>query len=79
MKRFLLFHSGKHPCGCGEIELTSFLEHLSVDRKISGVTQALALNSLVFFFSRVLDDHRVRLDPINAPKTNKITDHSKPH
>ncbi|PVV12195.1 MAG: hypothetical protein B6D77_05835 [gamma proteobacterium symbiont of Ctena orbiculata] len=34
IKRFLLFHSEKHPCDCGEIELASFLEHSGVNRKI---------------------------------------------
>ncbi|MBT2971441.1 MAG: hypothetical protein KME56_15850 [Candidatus Thiodiazotropha sp. (ex Ctena orbiculata)] len=33
---FLLFHSEKHPCDCGEIELASVLEHLAINRKVSG-------------------------------------------
>ncbi|MET0069186.1 MAG: phage integrase N-terminal SAM-like domain-containing protein [Candidatus Thiodiazotropha sp.] len=33
---FLLFHSEKHPCDCEEIELASFLEHLALNRKVSG-------------------------------------------
>ncbi|MCM8856210.1 MAG: phage integrase N-terminal SAM-like domain-containing protein [Candidatus Thiodiazotropha sp.] len=41
----LVFHSEKHPCDCGEIELASFLEHLAINRKVSGETQGLALNA----------------------------------
>ncbi|MCM8922303.1 MAG: hypothetical protein LC540_19950 [Candidatus Thiodiazotropha sp.] len=40
-----MFHSEKHPCDCGEIELASFLEHLAINRKVSGETQGLALNA----------------------------------
>ncbi|MES9987909.1 MAG: site-specific integrase [Candidatus Thiodiazotropha endolucinida] len=39
INRFLVFHSEKHPCDCGEIELASFLEHLAINRKVSGATQ----------------------------------------
>ncbi|MES9849154.1 MAG: site-specific integrase [Candidatus Thiodiazotropha sp.] len=47
INRFLVFHSEKHPCDCGEIELASFLEHLAINRKVSGATQGLALNALL--------------------------------
>ncbi|MCU7797611.1 MAG: integron integrase [Candidatus Thiodiazotropha sp. (ex Myrtea spinifera)] len=68
INRFLLFHSGKHPCDCGEIELASFLEHLAINRKVSGATQGLALNALVFFFSRVLERPLGQIGPYKRPK-----------
>ncbi|MEW8663077.1 MAG: integron integrase [Candidatus Thiodiazotropha sp.] len=71
INRFLLFHSGKHPCDCGEIELASFLEHLAINRKVSGATQGLALNALVFFFSRVLERPLGRIGPYQRPKKPK--------
>ncbi|MES9969247.1 MAG: phage integrase N-terminal SAM-like domain-containing protein [Candidatus Thiodiazotropha sp.] len=40
INRFLLFlfHSKKHPCDGGEIELASFLEHFAINRKVSRAT-----------------------------------------
>ncbi|MCU7842039.1 MAG: integron integrase [Candidatus Thiodiazotropha sp. (ex Troendleina suluensis)] len=71
INRFLVFHSEKHPCDCGEIELASFLEHLAINRKVSGATQGLALNALVFFFSRVLERPLGQIGPYKRPKKPK--------
>jgi integron integrase len=60
-----------HPCDCGEIELASFLEHLAINRKVSGATQGLALNALVFFFSRVLERPLGQIGPFKRPKKPK--------
>ncbi|MEW8396313.1 MAG: phage integrase N-terminal SAM-like domain-containing protein, partial [Candidatus Thiodiazotropha sp.] len=60
------------PCDCREIELASFLEHLAINRKVSGVVQGLALNALVFFFSRVLESPLGRIGPYQRPKKPKI-------
>ncbi|MEL0584376.1 MAG: integron integrase [Candidatus Thiodiazotropha sp. (ex. Lucinoma kazani)] len=68
INRFLVFHSEKHPCDCGEIELASFLEHLAINRKVSGATQGLALNALVFFFSRILERPLGQIGPYKRPK-----------
>ncbi|MES9925250.1 MAG: integron integrase [Candidatus Thiodiazotropha endolucinida] len=71
INRFLVFHSEKHPCDCGEIELASFLEHLAINRKVSGATQGLALNALVFFFSRILEQPVGQIGPYQRPKKPK--------
>ncbi|MES9863526.1 MAG: phage integrase N-terminal SAM-like domain-containing protein [Candidatus Thiodiazotropha sp. LLP2] len=47
--RFLLFHSGKHPCDCGEIDLASLLEHLANNLKVSRAYRDLP--SLLWSFS----------------------------
>ncbi|MCG8428627.1 MAG: phage integrase N-terminal SAM-like domain-containing protein, partial [Chromatiales bacterium] len=50
INRFLSFHTEKHPCDCKETEVASFLEHLAINRKVSGGIQGQALDALVFFF-----------------------------
>lgn len=55
INRFLRFHQTKPPADCAEPEVSSFLEHLAVQRKVTGATQAQALNALVFFFARTLE------------------------
>jgi hypothetical protein len=51
INRFLRFHHDRHPTDCTEPQVASFLEHLTLERKVSGATQALALNALVFFYA----------------------------
>ena len=46
INRFLHFHHGRHPYDSAEPEVASFLEHLTLERKVSSSTQALALNAL---------------------------------
>ena len=53
--RFLRYHDGVLPNRLREPEVASFLEHLTLKRKVAGATQAQALNALVFFFARVLE------------------------
>jgi integron integrase len=55
INRFLRFHQGFLPHHLSEPEMASFLEHLTMKRKVAGATQSLALNALVFFFARVLE------------------------
>ena len=56
INRFLRFHEGIRPDQLREREVASFLEHLTLKRKVAGATQAQALNALVFFFARVLSN-----------------------
>ncbi|MES9834655.1 MAG: integron integrase [Candidatus Thiodiazotropha sp. DIVDIV] len=55
INRFLRFHNNRHPCDCNEPEVASFLEHLTLKRKVASATQSLALNSIVFFYAHVLE------------------------
>lgn len=68
INRFLYYHHEKHPCNCAEVDVASFLEHLALKRKVSGATQGQALNSLVFFFSRVLEQPLGDIGPFKRPK-----------
>lgn len=71
INRFLHFHHGRHPYDCAEPEVASFLEHLTLERKVSGATQALALNALVFFYARVLERPLGIIGPYKRPNKPK--------
>lgn len=53
-RRFILYHSKRHPDEMGETEVAAFLTHLAIDRKVAASTQNQALNALVFMYRHVL-------------------------
>ena len=55
IKRFVLFHNKRNPSEMSEKEVTAFLTHLAVSRKVSASTQNQALNALVFLYKNVLN------------------------
>jgi integron integrase len=69
--RFLRFHPEKLPDDCSEPEVASFLEYLALKRKVTGATQAQALNALVFFFTKVLEQPLGDIGPFKRPKLPK--------
>jgi integron integrase len=71
INRFLRFHHDRHPTDCTEPQVASFLEHLTLERKVSGATQALALNALVFFYTHVLERPLGEIGPYKRPKKPK--------
>jgi site-specific recombinase XerD len=48
IRRFILFHNKRHPETMGEPEVSAFLSHLAVNRKISASTQNQALSAIMF-------------------------------
>ena len=54
IKRFILFHSKRHPREMGEVEINQFLTHLAVNKKVSASTQNQALCAIVFLYKHVL-------------------------
>ena len=55
IRRFILFHGKRHPDTMGEKEISSFLSHLAVDRKVSASTQNQALSAILFLYQKVLE------------------------
>ncbi|MGN2393204.1 site-specific integrase [Pelomicrobium sp. G1] len=51
-KRFIYFHGKRHPSELGGAEVTAFLNHLAVQRRVSAPTQNQALSALLFPLSR---------------------------
>ncbi len=55
IRRYILFHSKRHPQEMGIAEINAFLTHLAVDRKVSASTQDQALAALLFLYQEVLE------------------------
>ena len=55
VKRYIIFHGKCHPKDLGKSEITAFLNHLAIDRKVAASTQNQALSALVFLYKEVLD------------------------
>jgi len=54
IKQFVLFHGKRHPKDMGEKEISEFLTHLAVKRRVSSSTQNQALCAIVFLYKHVL-------------------------
>ncbi len=55
VKRYILFHHKQHPKDMGEKEITAFLSHLALDRRVAASTQSQALSAILFLYKHVLD------------------------
>ncbi|WP_316368941.1 integron integrase [Candidatus Thiodiazotropha sp. CDECU1] len=71
INRYLRFHNNRHPCDCNEPEVASFLEHLTLQRKVANATQSLALNAIVFFYAHVLERPLGKIGPFSRAKKPK--------
>ena len=54
IRRFVLFHSCRHPSMMGEEEIAAFLNHLATDGGVSASTQNQALHSILFLYRQIL-------------------------
>src|SRR6266496_643054 len=54
IKRFIFYSGRRHPATLGEAEVTAFLNHLAVERKVAAATQNQALSALLFLYKEVL-------------------------
>jgi integrase len=53
-KRFVLYHSKRHPLETGEKEISEFLTYLAVEENVAASTQNQALSALLFLYREVL-------------------------
>ena len=53
-RRFILFHSCRHPVTMGDAEIREFLTHLAVNDRVAPATQNQALAAILFLFKQVL-------------------------
>ena len=70
VRRYVQFHSLRHPAEMGEPEINAFLTHLAVKEKVSASTQNQALSALLFFYRHVLG--RKVGDVIRARKPQRL-------
>ena len=68
VRRFILFHNKRHPAEMGEREITAYLTHLAVDRKVSASTQNQSLSAILFLYKQVLDIRLEWLDEVVRAK-----------
>jgi integron integrase len=68
IRRFVLFHGKRHPADMGEREITAFLSHLAVTRRVSASTQNQALSALLFLYQHVLGRELEWLDGVVRAK-----------
>ena len=54
IKEYIFFHKKRHPVEMGEREVSDFLSHLAVNRKVAASTQTQALSVILFLYRDVL-------------------------
>ena len=66
--RFIRFHKMRHPDQMGKSEVTAFLTHLAVERRVAASTQNQALSAILFLYGKVLGLNLPWLDDIVRAK-----------
>ncbi len=70
IRKFIRFHHKRHPRTMGAPEITTFLNHLATQRRVSASTQNQALCAIVFLYKRVLEiamPELANLEPARRP------------
>ena len=68
IKRYIFFHGKRHPLAMAEPEVTAFLNHLAVDRRVAAATQNQALSALLFLYQEVLERKLAWLEQLERVK-----------
>ncbi|NMP17700.1 integron integrase [Thalassotalea sp. Y01] len=71
IKRFILFNNKRHPKDMGEQEVSLFLTHLAVERRVTSSTQNLALCAIVFMYKHAFNRELTLLDDTVRAKPPK--------
>jgi integron integrase len=73
IRRFILFHSKRHPAEMGTPEIEAFLTHLAIEGQVTASTQNQALNALLFLYRHVLKQELdSRVDAIRAKRPSRL-------
>ena len=70
--QYIVYHNKKHPRDMGEKEISQFLSHLAMKRRVSASTQNQALCAVVFLYREVLKIEIEDLNLIWAKKSKRI-------
>lgn len=62
IRRFVVFHDGRHPRDLDEEDVNAFLSHLADEGKVSAATQNQALAAVLFLFRDVLEQPLGRVE-----------------
>lgn len=55
IKSYIRFHKNRHPTDMGKDEIIQYLDYLASDRNVTANTQRIALNALMFLYSKFLE------------------------
>ena len=69
VRRYIFFHSKRHPAEMGAEEIRRFLTALAVDRKVAASTQNQALSALLFLYRVVLQQEVPWIDRVIRAKS----------
>ncbi len=72
VRRYVRFHSIRHPVDLGDKEINAFLTHLVVDEHVSPSTQTQALSALLFLYRHVLGREVGELDLVRATAPRRL-------
>lgn len=79
IKQFILFHQKRHPAEMAGAEVKAFLTWLAVKRQVAINTQKVALNAVVFLYSKVLKQELGDLGFTLAVKQRHLPSVLTPH
>ena len=68
VKKYIFFHNKRHPAEMGRGEVSQFLTHLAVNRKVAASTQNQAFSALLFLYKHVLDKELGLLENVTRAK-----------
>ena len=71
VRRFILFHSKRHPESMGAGEVEASLTYLAVERQVSASTQNQAKSALLFLYKEVLGVELPWLDDVTGAKDQR--------
>jgi integron integrase len=68
IKQYIFFHGKRHPAEMGATEVSEFLTHLAVVRRVAASTQNQALAALLFLYRHVLGQNLPWLENVERAK-----------
>lgn len=71
IRQFILFHGKRHPREMGPAEVSEYLTHLAVVRRVAPATQNQALNALAFLYRHVLERPLAELPGLVRPASRQ--------
>ncbi len=71
IKDFIFYNDKKHPENLGEKEITQYLSHLAIDKRVSASTQNQVLCAIVFLYKHVLNKKLEEFGPLVWAKKPK--------
>lgn len=71
IRRYILYHSKRHPRDMGAKEVSAFLSSLAITAKVSASTQNQALNAILFLYREVLKISLPWLEDVQRAKRPK--------